>query len=97
VCLIGANGAGKTTTLRGISGLLRPKAGTVEFAGEVISRLPPHRIARLGVVQVPEGRHIFTRMSVVENLRIGAFLVTGAWGLRRSLSTRFCADTSTSA
>jgi branched-chain amino acid transport system ATP-binding protein len=85
VCLIGANGAGKTTTLRGISGLLRPKAGTVEFAGEVISRLPPHRIARLGVVQVPEGRQIFTRMSVAENLRIGAFLVTERSEVERRL------------
>ncbi|MFI5021203.1 MAG: ABC transporter ATP-binding protein [Alphaproteobacteria bacterium] len=85
VCLIGANGAGKTTTLRGISGLLRPKAGTIEFSGEVISRLPPHRIARLGVVQVPEGRQIFTRMSVSENLRIGAFLVTERSEIERRL------------
>jgi branched-chain amino acid transport system ATP-binding protein len=85
VCLIGANGAGKTTTLRGISGLLRPKAGTVELSGEVISRLPPHRIARLGVVQVPEGRQIFTRMSVAENLRIGAFLVTDRREIERRL------------
>ena len=85
VCLIGANGAGKTTTLRGISGLLRPKAGTVEFSGEVISRMPPHRIARLGVVQVPEGRQIFTRMSVAENLRIGAFLVTERREIERRL------------
>lgn len=86
VCLIGANGAGKTTTLRGISGLLRPKAGTIEFSGEVISRLPPHRIARLGVVQVPEGRQIFTRMSVAENLRIGAFLVTERSEIERRLA-----------
>jgi branched-chain amino acid transport system ATP-binding protein len=64
VCLIGANGAGKTTILRGISGLLRPKSGKVEFQGEVISRLPSYRIARLGVVLVPEGRQIFTQMSV---------------------------------
>jgi branched-chain amino acid transport system ATP-binding protein len=85
VCLIGANGAGKTTTLRGLSGLLRPKAGTVEFSGEVISRLPPHRIARLGVIQVPEGRQIFTRMSVAENLRIGAFAVTERSEIARRL------------
>jgi branched-chain amino acid transport system ATP-binding protein len=85
VSLIGANGAGKTTTLRGISGLLRPKAGTVEFSGEVISRMPPHRIARLGVVQVPEGRQIFTQMSVAENLRIGAFLVTERSEIERRL------------
>jgi len=85
VCLIGANGAGKTTTLRGISGLLRPKAGTIEFSGQVISRLPPHRIARLGVVQVPEGRQIFTRLSVAENLRVGAFLVTERSEIERRL------------
>lgn len=85
VCLIGANGAGKTTTLRGISGVLRPKAGRIEFSGQVISRLPPHRIVRLGVVQVPEGRQIFTRLSVAENLRIGAFLVTEKGELERRL------------
>ena len=75
VCLIGANGAGKTTILRGISGLLRPKEGSIVFRGEVMSRLSAHRIARMGVVLVPEGRQLFTRMSVAENLRIGAFLV----------------------
>ncbi|MGO8866194.1 MAG: ABC transporter ATP-binding protein [Alphaproteobacteria bacterium] len=85
VCLIGANGAGKTTTLRGISGVLRPRAGTIEFSGQVISRLPPHRIVRLGVIQVPEGRQIFTRLSVAENLRIGAFLVTERSEIERRL------------
>ena len=85
VCLIGANGAGKTTTLRGISGVLRPAAGRIEFSGQVISRLPPHRIVRLGVVQVPEGRQIFTRLSVAENLRIGAFLVTEKSEIERRL------------
>ena len=84
VCLIGANGAGKTTTLRAISGLMRPKSGTILFAGEAIGRLPPHRIAGLGIVQVPEGRQVFARMSVLENLRMGAFLVpeTGEVGRR---------------
>lgn len=85
VCLIGANGAGKTTTLRAISGLLRPKSGTIRFAGEAIGRLPAYRIARLGVVQVPEGRQIFTRMTVLENLRMGAFLIAGASEVRRRL------------
>ena len=84
VCLIGANGAGKTTTLRAISGLMRPKSGTILFEGEAIGRLPPHRIAGLGIVQVPEGRQVFARMSVLENLRMGAFLVpeTGEVGRR---------------
>jgi branched-chain amino acid transport system ATP-binding protein len=85
VCLIGANGAGKTTTLRAISGLMRPKAGAILFAGEPIGRLPPHRIAHLGLVQVPEGRQVFARMSVAENLRMGAFLVPDAREIGRRL------------
>jgi branched-chain amino acid transport system ATP-binding protein len=85
VCLIGANGAGKTTILRGISGLLRPKSGKVEFQGEVISRLPSYRVARMGVVLVPEGRQIFTQMSVGENLRMGGYLVTDQHELQRRL------------
>ena len=85
VCLIGANGAGKTTILRGISGLLRPKSGKVEFQGELISRLPSYRIARMGVVLVPEGRQIFTQMSVGENLRIGGYLVGDQHELQRRL------------
>ena len=85
VCLIGANGAGKTTTLRAISGLMRPKAGAILFAGEAIGRMPPHRIANLGLVQVPEGRQVFARMSVAENLRMGAFLVPDAREIGRRL------------
>jgi branched-chain amino acid transport system ATP-binding protein len=85
VCLIGANGAGKTTILRGISGLLRPKSGKVEFQGEVISRLPLYRIARLGVVLVPEGRQIFTQMSVSENLRMGGYLIPDQREMERRL------------
>jgi branched-chain amino acid transport system ATP-binding protein len=85
VCLIGANGAGKTTILRGISGLLRPKSGKVEFQGEVISRLPSYRIARMGVVLVPEGRQIFTQMSVSENLRMGGYLIADPREMERRL------------
>ena len=85
VCLIGANGAGKTTILRGISGLLPPKSGKVEFQGETISRLPSYRIARMGVVLVPEGRQIFTQMSVGENLRMGGYLVADQHELQRRL------------
>jgi branched-chain amino acid transport system ATP-binding protein len=85
VCLIGANGAGKTTTLRAISGLMRAKSGAILFAGKAIGRLPPHRIASLGLVQVPEGRQVFARMSVLENLRMGAFLVAEAGEVRRRL------------
>jgi branched-chain amino acid transport system ATP-binding protein len=73
VTLIGANGAGKTTTLKTISGVLRPRAGTITLDGRRIDRLPPHEIVQLGVCQAPEGRRIFPRMTVRENLEMGAF------------------------
>jgi len=73
VTLIGANGAGKTTLLKTVSGLIRPTAGTIEFDGKSIARRPPHKIVRLGLSQVPEGRAILKRMSVLDNLRMGAF------------------------
>jgi branched-chain amino acid transport system ATP-binding protein len=73
VALLGANGAGKTTTLRTISGLLRPRGGEVRFAGQRIDGHHAHDIVRLGLTQVPEGRWIFTLMTVDENLRLGAF------------------------
>ena len=73
VTLIGANGAGKTTTLKTISGVLRPRAGTITLDGRRIDRLAPHEIVRLGICQAPEGRRIFPRMTVQENLEMGAF------------------------
>jgi branched-chain amino acid transport system ATP-binding protein len=73
VTLIGANGAGKTTLLKTISGLIRPTAGVIEFEGRTIARQPPHRIVALGLSQVPEGRAILKRMTVMDNLRMGAF------------------------
>jgi branched-chain amino acid transport system ATP-binding protein len=73
VCLIGANGAGKTTTLRTVSGLLRPREGAIFYDGQRIDLLPAHEIVVLGVAQSPEGRRIFPRMSVRENLDMGAF------------------------
>ncbi len=73
VTLIGANGAGKTTLLKTISGLIRPNAGTIEFQGASIARRPAHRIVSLGLIQVPEGRAILKRMTVMENLLMGAF------------------------
>ncbi|MEA2833407.1 MAG: branched-chain amino acid transport system ATP-binding protein [Methylobacteriaceae bacterium] len=76
VTLIGANGAGKTTTLRGLSGLLRPRAGSIQLAGNEISSLAANRIARLGIVQVPEGRQVFANMTIDENLRMGAYLLS---------------------
>jgi len=74
VTLIGSNGAGKTTTLRTISGLLRPTRGEVTFDGHRIERLPAHRIVELGIAQAPEGRRLFPRMTVRENLDLGAYL-----------------------
>jgi branched-chain amino acid transport system ATP-binding protein len=73
VTLIGANGAGKTTLLKTISGLIRSTGGTIEFDGKSIVRRPPHEIVALGLSQVPEGRAILRRMTVLDNLRMGAF------------------------
>jgi branched-chain amino acid transport system ATP-binding protein len=73
VTLIGANGAGKTTLLKTISGLIRPTAGTIEFEGKSIVRRAPHKIVALGLSQVPEGRAILKRMTVLDNLRMGAY------------------------
>lgn len=74
VTLIGANGAGKSTTLRTISGLLKPKTGTIKFLGKDIAGMPAHKIVREGISQVPEGRRIFAEMTVMENLELGAFI-----------------------
>lgn len=74
VTLIGANGAGKSTTLRAISGLQRPKNGSIEFMGKDITHTPAHDIVSLGLCQVPEGRRIFANMTVMENLEMGAYL-----------------------
>ena len=78
VTLIGANGAGKSTTLQTISGLLRSRTGSIEFCGESISGLPPHKIVERGLAQVPEGRRIFLQMSVQENLEMGAYTQNGS-------------------
>jgi branched-chain amino acid transport system ATP-binding protein len=72
VTLIGANGAGKSTTLKTISGLLRPKAGTLLYRDHTLDRLHPHQIVALGISHCPEGRHLFGRLTVTENLRLGA-------------------------
>jgi branched-chain amino acid transport system ATP-binding protein len=78
VALVGANGAGKTTLLNTISGLLRPASGSVEFLGDRIDRLAPHKIMNLGVCQIPEGRKLFREMTVGENLEMGAYS-SAAW------------------
>ena len=74
VTLIGANGAGKTSILRTISGLVRPSAGKIEFLGQEIQKEPARRIVANGLSQVPEGRHVFPGLTVLENLELGAFL-----------------------
>ncbi|HAH78474.1 MAG TPA: ABC transporter ATP-binding protein, partial [Ruminococcaceae bacterium] len=74
VTLIGANGAGKTTTLHTISGLVKPRSGEITFCGHDLRNTDAHRIIRLGLAQVPEGRRIFSQMTVQENLEMGAFI-----------------------
>jgi branched-chain amino acid transport system ATP-binding protein len=81
VTLIGANGAGKSTTLKTISGQLAPREGRIVFAGEEIQGMPAHQVAAKGIVHVPEGRRIFPRMTVEENLEMGAFLRNDADGI----------------
>jgi branched-chain amino acid transport system ATP-binding protein len=76
VTLIGGNGAGKTTTLNTISGILRPRTGTVRLDGNDLGRVAPHKVVALGVVQVPEGRRTFARLTVEENLRMGGYTVS---------------------
>jgi branched-chain amino acid transport system ATP-binding protein len=89
VALIGANGAGKTTTLRTISGLVHPLRGTVHFAGEDISRVAPPAIVRLGASQAPEGRRVFARMTVRENLELGAYARRGRAAIAADLERVF--------
>lgn len=73
VAIIGSNGAGKSTTLKTISGLLKPSQGSITFLGERIDKLPPHRIVEKGIAHAPEGRQIFPKMTVIENLEMGAY------------------------
>jgi len=90
VTLIGANGAGKSTTLKTISGLLAPRTGDIKFMGEVISGQKVHQVTAKGVIQVPEGRRIFPRMTVEENLEMGAYLRhKDAEGVKASMETVF--------
>src|ERR1700736_3273157 len=73
VALLGANGAGKTTTQKTISGMLRPSLGSITYDGRRIDGIPAHELIRLGICHVPEGRHVFPRMTIRENLEMGAF------------------------
>ena len=89
VTLIGANGAGKSTTLKTISGQLHPKTGTIEYEGASIGGIPAHIVTARGIIQVPEGRRIFPRMTVMENLEMGAFLRKDKDGIRADLERVF--------
>ena len=89
VALIGSNGAGKTTTLRTISGLMHPPSGSITFNGMDISRMAAHDIVGLGICQSPEGRRLFARMQVIDNLRMGAFLRKDAAGIQKDMDRVF--------
>ena len=89
VTLIGANGAGKSTTLRSIQGINRPKQGSIRFNGTDIVGHPPHEIVRLGISQSPEGRRLFARMTVLENLEMGAFQRQDKSGVREDVDRVF--------
>ena len=85
VCLLGTNGAGKSTTLRTISGLLKPVSGTITFEGQRIDGVPAHQIVTRGIAQSPEGRRLFPKMSVEDNLMLGAFARKDRSGLRKDV------------
>jgi branched-chain amino acid transport system ATP-binding protein len=89
VTLIGGNGAGKTTTLRGVSGLVKARAGTVTYDGQSITNLPAHQIVKLGLSHVPEGRMVFANLTVLENLRMGAYLQRNHGTIARALDYVF--------
>ncbi len=89
VTLIGANGAGKTTTLRAISGMLKPSNGHIRYHGSEIAGLKPHRLVAQGLCHAPEGRGIFPNLTVIENLRLGAFLRRDADGIAKDLERGF--------
>lgn len=85
VALIGANGAGKSSTLKAIAGLLAPAAGEIEFANQQTKKLPAYELVRLGLGMVPEGRGVFKRMTILENLQMGAYLKTDPQEIERKL------------
>lgn len=89
VTLIGANGAGKTTTLKTISGILRPRSGSVFFKDMDISKVAPEKIVGMGISQVPEGRRVFASMSVLENLEMGAYLRKDKKGIAEDMDNVF--------
>ncbi len=89
VALIGANGAGKSTTLNAISRLVSAKSGDIQYKGKSITTTPPQDIVRMGVIQVPEGRKIFPRMTVVENLEMGAYIHNDSTQIEKDMEAMF--------
>lgn len=89
VAIVGSNGAGKTTILRTISGLLKPISGEIEFEGKQIHKLSAHEIVRLGIAHVPEGRHVFGKMSVKDNLLMGAYTLNDRAKVNKLLNEVF--------
>ena len=89
ITLIGSNGAGKSTTLRTISGLMKPKTGEIAFEGQSIVGVPAHKIVAKGLIQVPEGRHVFANMTVMENLEMGAYVRSDKDGIAKDLEDVF--------
>ncbi|MCQ2435934.1 MAG: ABC transporter ATP-binding protein [Clostridia bacterium] len=89
VTLIGANGAGKTTTMQSVIGLIHPTSGTVEYDGKTITNMPPHKIVRMGMTQVPERRRIFSELTVAENLLMGAYTEKDKAKIKNSMDEIF--------
>ncbi|MDE7113928.1 MAG: ATP-binding cassette domain-containing protein, partial [Acetatifactor sp.] len=89
IALIGANGAGKTTILHTISGLLSPKSGSVLFEGQDITKVPGHRIVSMGMAHVPEGRRVFAQLTVLQNLKMGAYTRKNKEEIRQTLENVF--------
>jgi branched-chain amino acid transport system ATP-binding protein len=89
VALIGANGAGKSTTLKAICGLVRPQSGTITYNKKVLNKMPPHKIVSMGISQVPEGRRVFTRLTVLENLEMGGYTRKKAGEVKDSIKNVF--------
>jgi branched-chain amino acid transport system ATP-binding protein len=89
VALIGANGAGKSTTLKAICGLVRPQSGTITYNKKVLNKMPPHKIVSMGISQVPEGRRVFTRLTVLENLEMGGSTRKKAGAVKDSIKNVF--------